>query len=230
MSARLSESLADPDPDMRRTAAEALGKIGHRSSRNGLISALDDREPRVRAAAALSLGRLGEAESGPALIQSLSDSVEAVRVAAALALGEIEPSPVSEALILSRLGHADGPERMAASHALLGLDTISFSDELAGALRDTDPRIRQGVAAALGETGDMRAIPHLVSLLRADASAGVRTEAAFRLGKIGNDRVMSDLAKVAETDSDVGVRGWARWAMEQIKQSHESDSGIRPSQ
>ncbi|MBI4003173.1 MAG: HEAT repeat domain-containing protein [Nitrospira defluvii] len=229
MSARLGELLADPDPDMRRTAAEALGKIGHRSARSGLISALNDREACVRSAAALSLGRLGDAESGTALVQSLSDPAEAVRVAAALALGEIEPSPVSEALILARLRHTDGPERMAASRALLGLDTISFSGDLAGALRDTDQRIRQGVAAVLGETGDVRAVPHLLSLLRTDAVAGVRTEAAFRLGKIGDDRVMPDLAKVATSDSDLVVRGWARWAMQQIKQSRESGSGSRPS-
>ncbi len=77
----------------------------------------------------------------------------------------------------------------------------------------------------LGETGDARVIPHLLSLLRKDAVAGVRSEAAFRLGKVGDESGLADLAAVAEADSDLVVRGWARWAMQQIKQSHESGSG-----
>ena len=227
VSARLGELLEDPDPDMRRTAAEAMGKIGRRSSRAGLIAALHDREARVRAAAALSLGRLGDAESGLALLQSLSDPAELVRVVAALALGEVEPAPISEALILERLRHPEDSERLAASRALLGLENISFSEELVGRLRETNPKIRQGVVAVIGETGDVRAVPHLLALLQTDAIASVRAEAAFRLGKIGDDRITSELAKSAETDSDVVVRGWARWALQQIKQSHESGSGSR---
>ncbi len=149
-------------------------------------------------------------------------------MAAALALGELEPSLAWEALILARLGQGRGPERMAASRALLGLDTITFTDALPRALSDPDPRIRQGIAAALGETGDVRAVPFLLSLLQTDVFAGVRTEAAFRLGKIGDDRVAVDLAKAAQADSDAVVRGWARWGMQQITQSHEFGSGIRP--
>lgn len=192
------------------------------------MAALHDHEARVRAAAALSLGRLGDAESGLALVQALSDPAEVVRVAAALALGEVEPASVSEALILELLRHPDDSKRMAASRALLGLEKISFSMELVGALKEKNANIRQGVAAALGETGDVRAVPHLLALLQTDAIGGVRGEAAFRLGKIGDDRITSELAKIAETDSDAVVRGWTRRAIQQITQSHESGSGSRP--
>lgn len=226
MSARLGELLADPDPEMRRTAAEALGKIGHRSASSGLLSALNDQDARVRAAAALSLGRLGDGESGRALIRHLGDSAGTVRAAAALALAEIEPFPAREAQILEAFHHVEGSGRIAVSRALLGLDTVSFSVDLVSALRDSDPRVRQGIAAVLGETGDARALPYLLSLVKKDSAAGVRSEAAFRLGKVGNDSVMPDLAKVAEADSDLVVRGWARWAMQEIKQSHESGSGM----
>jgi HEAT repeat protein len=224
MAARLDALLADQDPDMRRTAAEALGKIGHASENSRLLSALNDQDARVRAAAAISLGRLRDGGSETALVGRLVDSVEAVRDASAVALGEIEASPAHEQRILRALRHAEGFGRAAASRALLGLDTISFSDDLVNALRDSDPTVRQVVAAALGETGDVRAVPHLLSLVRKDSAAGVRSEAAFRLGKIGDDRVMADLAAVADTDSVVAVRGWARWAMQQIRQSHESGS------
>ncbi|MBA3753961.1 MAG: HEAT repeat domain-containing protein [Nitrospira sp.] len=224
MSARLRELLADPDPGMRRTAAEALGKVGHRSARVGLVSALNDQDARVRAAAALSLGQLGDAESGTALLRCLFDPAETVWVAAALALGEIEPSPAREAQILAAFHHSDGSARIAAIRALLGLDTISFSVDLVKALRDPDPKIRQGAAAALGETGDVRVIPDLMSLLRTDAFAGVRSEAAFRLGKIGDGSVIGDLTIVVGSDSNLVVRGWAGWAIQQLTQAHEYGS------
>lgn len=226
MSARLGELLADPDPEMRRTAAEALGKIGHRSASSELLSALNDYDARVRAAAALSLGRLGDGESGVALIRHLGDPAETVRTAAALALAEIEPSPHREAKILTAFHHLDGSGRIAVSRALLGLDTVAFSDDLVSALLDSDPAVRQGIAAVLGETGDARALPYLLSLVKKDSAAGVRSEAAFRLGKVGNESVMPDLVEVAKGDSDLVVREWARWAMRQIKQSHGSDSGM----
>ncbi len=224
MSARLVELLTDADPSMRRTAAEALGKIGRRSARSGLILALDDPDPRVRGAAAIALGRLGDAESGPALVELLSDPIGAVREAGALALSEIEPAAASEAQILAKLRTPNVHGRIAASRALLGLESVSFSDNLAAALRDVDPTVRQGLAAVMGETGNVRAIPHLLSLLKTDVHAGVRSEAAFRLGKVGDKEIVADLLKVAEKDSDSVVRGWTRWALQQIRQSHEYGS------
>jgi HEAT repeat protein len=224
MSARLVELLTDVDPSMRRTAAEALGKIGRRSARSGLVSALDDPDPRVRGAAAIALGRLGGAEDGPALVKLLSDPVGVVREAGALALSEIEPDAASEAQILAKLQTPNVHGRIAASRALLGLESVSFSANLAAALRDVDPMVRQGLAAVMGETGDVRAIPYLLSLVKTDVHAGVRSEAAFRLGKVGDREVVPDLLKVAETDSDFAVRGWTRWALHQIRQSHESGS------
>jgi HEAT repeat protein len=222
--ARLGELLADPDPNMRRTAAEALGKIGLPSASSGLRSALNDRDPRVRAVAALSLGRLGDGTSDSALVARLSDSAEPVRAASALALGEVASSPATEVRILQVLRQAEGLGHVAASRALLGLERVSYSTDLVDALRDPDPLVRQGIVAALGESGDVRAVPYLLSLVRKDAAAGVRAEAAFRLGKIGDDRVKADLAAVADADSDATVRGWARWAMQQIRQSRVTDS------
>lgn len=225
MSERLGELLEDPDPDMRRTAAEALGKIGHQSANAGLLAALSDQDARVRAAAALSLGRLGDRQSVVALIRRLADSAETVREAAALALGETEPTPTHEAQIVEALHLPETAGRIAASRALLGLDTVSFSLDLVRALRDSDPIVRQGITALLGETGDARALPHLRALVRTDAAAGVRAEAAFRLGKVGDENVLTDLETVVESDPDAVVRGWARWAVRQITQSREFGSG-----
>lgn len=225
---RLVYLLTDSDPNVRRTAAEALGKVGHRSASAGLIFSLNDRDASVRAAAALSLGRLGDGESGPALVERLTDSDETVRAASAVALGAIELSTARESQILKVLHHPQDFARIAATRALLNLDTVSLSADLVDALHDSDTQVRQGVVAVLGETGDGGAVPHLRSLLRTDASAGVRAEAAFRLGKIGTSDVLTDLSTIAVVDLDVGVRGWAGWAIQQIRLSHEFGSGQPP--
>lgn len=229
VSRRLMELLADQDSDVRRTAAEALGKVGHKSSTGSLIVALDDPDARVREAAALALGRLGDGKSGMALAGHLADSAEPVRMASALALGEIEFSADREAQTLAVLRHPQGSARLAATRALLSLDTVSLSADLINALRDSDARVRQGAAAALGETGNLGAVSHLRSLLRTDVAASVRAEAAFRLGKIGDHAVLAELSRVVEADPDMRVRGWARWAVQQITLSHEFGSERQPS-
>lgn len=230
VSRRLVELLADPDSDVRRTAAEALGKVGHKSSTGSLIMVLDDPDARVREAAALALGRLGDGKSGMALAKHLDDSAESVRMASALALGEIEFSADREAQTLAVLRHPQGSARIAATRALLSLDTVSLSADLIHALRDPDPRVRQGAAAALGETGNLGAVSHLRSLLKTDVAASVRAEAAFRLGKIGDHAVLAELSRAAEADPDMRVRGWARWAVQQITLSHEFGSERQPGQ
>ena len=227
-SRRLSELLADPDPEVRRTAAEALGKIGHQSATTGLIAALEDREPAVRAAAAVALGRINDGSSGTALVAHLADASETVRAASALALGEIRLTAAHVKQILRLLHHPDAAVRVAASRALLSLEAVSISPELTSALEDTDAQVRQGAAAALGETGDARSVPSLVHLLRNDADGGVRAEAAFRLGKVGDRDALGPLSAVAEKDVNHTVREWASWAIRQITASSEFDSGNRP--
>ncbi|MGC3973323.1 MAG: HEAT repeat domain-containing protein [Nitrospira sp.] len=230
VSVRLSELLADPDPEVRRTAAEGLGKIGHQSASSGLVAALADRDPNVRAAAALALGRVSDGKSGEALVQHLSDSSEPVRVAAALALGEIEPSAGREEQILHALQRPDVLTRLAASRALLSLEAVSFSADLVSALKDPNAQVRQGIAAVLGETGDVRSLPTLVKLLQNDADAGVRAEAAFRLGKVGDAGVVTALSAVAEKDANPTVQEWAHWAVRQITTSPGSGSGSQQGQ
>lgn len=230
VSIRLSELLADPDPEVRRTATEALGKIGHQSASSGLLAALADQDPRVRAAAALALGRVSDGKSGAALVRKLADPSEPVRVASALALGEIDLSAAQEEQILQALHDADASTRVAASRALLSLEAVSFSTDLESALKDPNAQVRQGVAAVLSETGDARSLPSLLRLLQHDADAGVRAEAAFRLGKVGDVGALDVLSAVAERDSNPRVREWAHWAVRQIRTQPGTGSGNRRGQ
>jgi bilin biosynthesis protein len=53
----LIQALGDSDRDVRRAAAEALGKLGDPQAVSPLIQALGDRSENVRRAAAEALGR-----------------------------------------------------------------------------------------------------------------------------------------------------------------------------
>ena len=57
-SCRSAGALADADPELRRTAAAALGELGDRRAVEPLCAALDDADIDVRSAAALALGQL----------------------------------------------------------------------------------------------------------------------------------------------------------------------------
>ncbi len=223
----LESLLEDVDPEVRRTAAESLGKLGQPGSAEALVRALNDPDPSVRRISAWALGRLEQAAMDrilSSLADRLYDSSEQVRLSAAQAIGELGATDTILEQLAQALKAPDVTIRRAAVLALLSLDAPSAYPALIEALRDEDAFVRQGAVAALGELADSRAIPLLRERLFHDPAIGVRTEAAFRLGKIGDQELVADLEKVAATDADAGVRRWARWASAQISSSSDSGS------
>jgi hypothetical protein len=94
----LAEVLGgDPDPDIRRCAALAVGRLGREaaSAVPALTRALADPAAGVRACAALALAVMGEAATAARaeLTAALRDPVEEVRANAAAALERLEPPP-----------------------------------------------------------------------------------------------------------------------------------------
>ena len=79
----------DRDPDIRETAADALGDLGGPEAIDSLIQALDDRDADVRESAVDSLGQIGGEEVVPPLMDALRDEEEDVREAAAIVLKQI---------------------------------------------------------------------------------------------------------------------------------------------
>src|SRR5207302_1700537 len=86
---RLLAVLKDPNPEQRRTAAQALGKIARKEAIPTLVEALRDPDAGVRRNAAWALGMIGEAAMGPdrsPLASLLFDPDPGVREAARPAL------------------------------------------------------------------------------------------------------------------------------------------------
>lgn len=210
--------LDDPNPEVRRTATEALGKIGGPLEPASLAQTVFDPDPRVREAGIIAMGRLpGQRGIEKPLLQALEDPAAPVRQAAARSLGELDDVAFSMDEDLVRLlKDPDVNKRRAAIQALLQIERPGVFSLVARAAGDPDAEVRQGAVASLGEWWGPRAVPVLRDRLLHDAVAGVRAEAAYRLGKIGEHHLVNDLHRVAESDGDEVVRGWARWASGQL--------------
>lgn len=216
----LGDLLVDQNPDIRRTAIEALGKIGGSSQVHRIIETLADPDPRVREAGVIALGRMGvRADGVQALVQALGDAAEPVRAAAARSLGESDETAAAGDRLVQLLKDPDKQKRRAAIRALVHVKVERAFPELSRAVHDFDAEVRQGAAAALGEWWGERAIPLLRERLARDADSGVRVEAAYRLGKVGHPELAKELDHVAAVDPDAAVRRWAEWASDQLRRS-----------
>ena len=203
--------LQDSNPEIRRTAAESLGKIGDPSSVSGVLPLLTDPVTAVRAAAAQALGRIATPEHEAVIAglgRSLADPDERVRQAAALAIGDIEPSPSQLTSVPDLLRVSDVRVRRTTVRALLALDTGKAVDWLLPLLEDPDPEVRQGAVAALGFSGDARAATALWKRLVQDPSPAVRAEAAYHFGELNREDTGILLRGAVERETDAGVRRW----------------------
>lgn len=216
---RLVVLLKDPNPELRRTAAQSLGKIARKEAVPALLEVLRDPDAGVRRQTAWALGMIGEDALGPErspLAALIFDVDPAVREAAATALGLTGDTQAGIELLLERLQEPGTPadsKRLAAA-SLGGMEARSAVAGLTRLLADPDARVRRWAIAALGEIADEQAVKPLGALLAKDPDPGVRLEAAFRLGKFGGAAARPALT-AALTDADENVRRLARAALKE---------------
>lgn len=228
----VTDLLHDRDALVRRTAAEALGKIGRPSAERPLVNALWDSDARVREAAGRSLGQLptlgGEAAS--ALISRLKDSDPSVQQAAAQSLGLVEDTTLLTPLLANLLDDTQAAVRRSAAHALWLVDTsdTAVRQSLGKAAQDSDASVRQWAVAALGESGAAGMASVLLDRLRHDPAEGVQVEAAYRLRFLGDSSVLRELAASQTRDSNMDVTRWIQQTIAALKPAHGSDLGLLP--
>jgi HEAT repeat protein len=209
----LLELLRDEVPEMRRTAAESLGKIGDPRAADSILSLKHDPAAIVREASVLAMGRVKPTATDGVvalLTQALEDPVESVRQAAVVAIGEIEPGTRLLQPVVGLLRSSDATIRRAAVRALLQVDSSQWVPALVAAGRDSDAAVRQGIVAAVGEWGGSAVSPWLRERLAEDPAPGVRAEAAYRLGMLSDSDARAALESTIAKDPDSGVRRWAK--------------------
>jgi HEAT repeat protein len=209
----LLELLRDEVPEIRRMAAESLGKIGDARTTDSILPLIHDPSAIVREASLLAIGRVKPAATDGVMVlltQALEDPVESVRQAAVVAIGVIEPSSRLLEPVIGLLRSSDVAIRRAAVLALLQADSSQWVPALVAAGRDSDVAVRQGIVAAVGEWGGSAASPWLRKRLIEDPSPEVRAEAAYRLGMLNDPEAKAALDTTVAKDSDSGVRRWAK--------------------
>ena len=199
----LVANLKSPNAATRQEAAAALGKSRRREAVTPLAALVRDPEDRVRLEVVRALRALRDVSGIPALVTSLSDGNREVREEAIGTLVEIyterdRVGPVGRFLEL----FSDEYDRTTiAPYAVV--DPV-VERGLAGALRDSEPVIREQAALALGILNARSALPALATALK-DPDPGVRGAAATAIGKVGASSDGAALVPLL-ADDDAEVR------------------------
>ncbi len=221
--------LHDSDAVVRRTAAEALGKIGDHQAVPSLVLSLDDPSSIVRESSAHSLSQLGSLDmvTRERLAGLLVDPVPTVRNAAAQTLASLDSPKALWPMAMSQLVHKDPDVRRAVIQALEGVDSPEWLKTLGNSLQDPDPRVRRAAVIALAESGVPNVSVQLRERLTEDSSSDVRAESAYRLQFFSVGEAEDGLQFAASHDESVQVRRWTEQTLRGLK-AHGSDSTLQP--
>jgi HEAT repeat protein len=229
----LVEQLRADDLETRRSAVNALGRIGDPDSVPKLVEALQDPDLTVDAAGALA--RIGDGRAYDALLPLLGDDRAAARRAAIGALHSIgDPRMVRDVtrmltdrrariresavriagyfgypecseLLLQSIHDEDENVRRAAVENLPNLDEALVLPVLTTAIRDESPKIRGAAVQSLGHLESVAAVPSLLRALN-DTDPWVRYYTARALGHIRSPESIDALANTLRSDPANQVR------------------------
>jgi HEAT repeat protein len=207
--------LSDPDENVRRMAAWALG--GNKDTRavEPLIRALSEPDRDVRMSAAWALGEIRDKRAVESLQRSTYDIDSGVQVAAWSALWAIDKRQQAVAPLIRALPDPDWVVRWHAASALGEIKDRRAVEPLIRALSDPDEYVRSHAAWALGEINDKRAVEPLIRVL-SDPVRNVRLGAAEALGKTKDKRAIAPL-RLLLTDASSDVRKAAQEAIRKIE-------------
>ena len=164
---------------LRNAARDVLRRLGGAAART-LVSALTEVEPNDRKFIVEALSCGGTDEAIDTLIESVHGDDPVIAVAAMDALAQLGGEKV-EAALRQKLKALDTFERAAALDALEHLSARVDYDELEPLLADR--LLRRVALDALGRSGDVRAVPHLLDAL-GDRSVHVTSRALLGLYRL----------------------------------------------
>ena len=162
----LIKNLKIGDVEVRKEAAEEIGKSKDVKGIEPLIDAFNDENPKVRFQSAKSLGMIGKPAIEPLINALRSDESENIKKYATLALKDIGDASVVDTLILV-LEDKSFAVRKFAAKALGEMGDLKAVDPLIETLDDEDWGVKMAVLKALGDLGDEKAIDPIKKARRA---------------------------------------------------------------
>jgi HEAT repeat protein len=194
---RVAALLGDADPEVRATAAEALGRALPAAEVRDLLSRVLREDPARRPGAALALGRI-PGGACDLLLPLLDDPSAETRRAAAEGISRC-PQADARARVAAALGRETDPAAVRALAAALaatgGAEAVA---PLARLALEGDAGARFAAVRALGRTGAAEALPVLLEVLAGADGPGVEAAALAALGELGDPRAADAVARRLE--------------------------------
>ncbi len=212
----LLEKLKDNSPQVRRSAADALGRLRDARAVQPLIAALQDEDWGVRSSAAKALGEIGDKRAVLPLIDTISDKNNAVRFSVAYALGELGDIQAIDSL-RKTLVDQDETVRYFAIEALGKLGDQSIIDDLTYILQDENEssHIRRVAAIALAQFGEVT-VNTLIEALN-NKKWQIRDSVAFALGQSGEAALNPLISVLQDKKNNSRMRSGAADALRHLR-------------
>ncbi|WP_437579986.1 HEAT repeat domain-containing protein [Sorangium sp. So ce887] len=229
----VEQCLADPDPEVRAAACDALARISEPGSARALFQLLDDPNPRVVHAATTAIQCLGGPDVEALALAAAREGTPAARRTALRILGYFAP-PSALPIFLDGLRDPDLRARERAIHGLASFAQPEAIEALVVLAADASERVRAVAMRALGQSQRApRVVEALLVGLR-DDDAWVRYYACQSLGKLGWEaaagliaerlRDESGQVRVAAIEALSAIKGdLALAALEQAAQASDTD-------
>ncbi|MGB3112111.1 MAG: HEAT repeat domain-containing protein, partial [Candidatus Omnitrophota bacterium] len=210
----LMEAMADPEADIRQTAAEGL---------RSRTESFDDPEPETVLYSNLYHGNIdavvAAGKGNVDFLIEVLDSGPKTRKSAIQALGGIcqtlsrdpEDVPVREKIVsvLNEVETQTDQDTIYREHAVYELSQIAPAESIPNmidALKDANDYIRQTAAITLGNIGDAKTVEPLIEAYEAEGQqAQIRREIVHALAKIGGGKAVNAVVKALK-DGAIGVR------------------------
>ncbi|HKS23604.1 MAG TPA: HEAT repeat domain-containing protein [Thermoanaerobaculia bacterium] len=211
--AALAPLTADADPNVRATAAFALGQIADLASAPALLTFVADKDGDVAGEAVEALSKLAPKLPFATYAEALKDARPGVHARAVRFLFRFRSDEASEAAA-RELESPSTEIRREAAYALGRRAYAPARAKLELLLTDPDTLTRSYVVRALGGIASPESLPGLMNAL-VDSQPWVRTNAAVAIGRIAAKDAKSvestDAAAIVNLtdDPDPGVRAMA---------------------
>jgi HEAT repeat protein len=222
----LSEALQDHRTEVRRSAAEVLGRIGDDSSAESLIASLGDVAPEVRYSTASALGEVNALQALEPLERATDDPDAEVRTAALHAVGRLgEPG---RQFLLRTMQSADGEKGDLAAWTLAKLHDPRAVDYLEAVVSgNSEMAARSSAAHYLWEIGEpgtrrfrdalrannrryiARAYPFFLEGLSRGDLKGIEPHLVNALNSYGNAGMAKAFLDSKNVTLDTAARKWA---------------------
>ncbi len=208
---RLCLLVADPDPDVRRAALDAIANRGleGRGGAKAVEASLEDQDLSVRSAAVRAAGRVGLAGAQEKLWKLAGSGDVSVRTAAIWAMAELA-APGDEAAtarLASLLEDTLPAVRAQTVRALVAMRATGVRVKLGELLSNPDPSLAADAAWALGELGPGDRSAELCRASRSSGDRSLAIASVLALLRAGDEeaaRLAADmLGKASATEASL---------------------------